>query len=380
MAADASLRARLAQARATEASYRGLLRRFLRFLWKLTVRTTRTCLRYRVTGLAAEAGFFALLSLPPLVLGLVGSIGFIGQLMGQSVVADLRQQLRELTLTFLTADSVASVILPTFDQVLDGGRADIVSLGFVLSLWSGSRALNVYVDTISIMYGLGGHRGIVRTRVLSFSLYVGTLLAGVVLFPLVLVGPGMLARLLESANLHLLAELGGSNLLYWPVVTIVAVTGLTTLFHIATPVRSPWRHDLPGAVLALLIWVLASYVLRWTIAASVDGASIYGPLAAPIVVLIWLYFLAIAVLIGAALNAVIDEMFPSANRVAARRAGGAFEGTVPMTPQRDPAQEVGWPDDVPLSGPAVTGLVPPVPTAVVAEAPENGSTEDRRPA
>ena len=37
----------------------------------------------------------------------------------------------------------------------------------VLALWSGSRALNVFVDTITIMYGLGGHRGIVKTRVLS---------------------------------------------------------------------------------------------------------------------------------------------------------------------------------------------------------------------
>ena len=53
-----------------------------------------------------------------------------------------------------------------------GGRFDVISVGFILALWSGSRALNVFVDTITIMYGLGGHRGIVRTRVLSFSLYV----------------------------------------------------------------------------------------------------------------------------------------------------------------------------------------------------------------
>ena len=49
-------------------------------LWRLTKETTAICFRYRVTGLAAEAGFFALLSLPPLVLGLVGSIGYVGKL------------------------------------------------------------------------------------------------------------------------------------------------------------------------------------------------------------------------------------------------------------------------------------------------------------
>src|ERR1700710_865647 len=46
----------------------------LSVLWRLTKETTAVCFRYRVTGLAAEAGFFALLSLPPLLLGLVGSI------------------------------------------------------------------------------------------------------------------------------------------------------------------------------------------------------------------------------------------------------------------------------------------------------------------
>lgn len=294
------------------------MRRGVVLLWRLAVATTRICLRYRVTGLAAEAGFFALLSLPPLVLGLVGSIGFIGQVMGADVVADLRQQVQQLASTFLTQDSVRSVILPTFDRVVGAGRADIVSIGFLLSLWSGSRALNVYVDTISIMYGLGGKRGIVVTRALSFSLYVIILLAGVVVIPLVLIGPSLLGDLLTSMNLNVLASLAGSSLLYWPVVTIMAVAGLSTLYHIATPIRSPWRRDVPGALLALGIWVLASFVLRLVIGYSVGGTSIYGPLSTPIVVLIWLYFLAIAVLIGAALNAAIDERYPTPARVAAR--------------------------------------------------------------
>jgi membrane protein len=340
------LRGRLAQVRAAEPSLRGRLRRAVVLLWRLTVHTTRICLRYRVTGLAAEAGFFALLSLPPLVLGLFGAIGYIGDRMGPEVVADLRLQLRQLTLTFLTADSVSSVILPTFDNVVRSGRADIVSIGFLLSLWSGSRVLNVYVDTISIMYGLGGFRGIIRTRALSFSLYVAAVVVGVLVIPLMLIGPGILTRLVSTAHIDLVSLL--VSILYWPFLTAAALTGLTTLYHVATPVRSPWRRDLPGALLALVIWVLASFVLRWTIAHSVGGTSIYGPLATPIVVLIWLYFLAIAVLIGAALNAAIDERFPTPVRVLAREAGGNFEGQ-PITPNRAElhdgslGSDVGWP-------------------------------------
>ncbi len=87
----------------------------------------------------------------------------------------------------------------------------------------------------------------------------------------------------------------------------------------STPRRSPWLRDVPGAVLTLVIWVLASFFVRGTIAASLGGTSIYGPLSAPIVVLIWLYALAIAVLIGAAFNASIRELWPAEEHRSLRR-------------------------------------------------------------
>ena len=97
------------------------------------------------------------------------------------------------------------------------------------------------------------------------------------------------------------------------------MASIATLFHISTPRRSPWLRDVPGAVLTLLIWVLASFVLRGTITASVSGGtSIYGPLSTPIVLLIFLYALAIAVLIGAALNAAIRAMWPVEERLSLR--------------------------------------------------------------
>lgn len=310
----------------------------VRGLGRIVAGTVRTCLRYRVTGLAAEAGFFALLSLPPLVLGLVAGLGYVGNWIGADVVADLKAQIEELAAAALTEDAVRNVILPTFDEVAGQGRLEIVSIGFVLSLWSGSRALNVYVDTVSIMYGLGGHRGIVRTRALSFSLYVLTLVLGAVAFPLVLVGPGLVDRFLR-ARLEGLPDLGWLSSLYWPVVIVFSVALLATLYHVATPVRVPWRREIPGAVLALIIWTVASAVLRVIVAASVGGASIYGPLSAPIVVLIWLYLLAIAVLIGAALNATLDTIWPDPVRAAVRDMPAGHAQERPVTP--DPQQKVG---------------------------------------
>jgi len=267
--------------------------------------TVGICLRYRVTGLAAEAGFYALLSMPPLVLGLVASAGYLGRRLGAGVVDDLRDRIEEFARTFLTESAAQSVIGSTFDEVARDGRLDIISLGFVLSLWSGSRALNVFIDTVSIMYGQGGRRGIVRTRALSFSMYVAALAVGTVLIPLVLIGPGLISAWVRG----LIGDVGWLGWLswsYWLVVIMFSVVALATLYHVATPVRTPWRRDVPGAALALVIWLLSSVVLRFVLAHSIDGTSIYGPLATPIVVLIWLYALSIAVLIGAALNAAIE--------------------------------------------------------------------------
>ncbi|MFW5469723.1 YihY/virulence factor BrkB family protein [Knoellia sp. CPCC 206435] len=288
---------------------RGWLARFpaLLALARLTVETIRICLRYRVTGLASEAGFFALLSLPPLVLGLFGGVGYVGRWLGQDTVEQVREAVSEYAARFLTEDVISTTLSPTVDDVFTDGRFDLISVGFVLSLWSGSRALNVLVDTVAIMYGQSGLRGIVPTRALSFSLYVVALLVGVVMIPLVLIGPTLLGQFLPSGWDFLTA-------LYWPVMSLLVVAAFTSLYHVSTPRRSPWTRDLPGAFMTLGIWVVASFAVRGTIAASLGGTSIYGPLSAPIVLLIWLYMLAIAVLIGAALNAAIRNLWPSSEQ------------------------------------------------------------------
>ncbi|GAA0617038.1 YihY/virulence factor BrkB family protein [Kribbella sandramycini] len=276
--------------------------------WRLITQTVGVCLRYRVTGLAAEGAFFAILSLPPLIFGLAGSIGFIATRYFQvETIEEIKLQIAELAQRALTDDSVNSVIVPTLNQVLNGGRPDVISIGFVLALWSGSRALNVFVDTITIMYGMGGKRGIVRTRALSFTLYCVALVIGVIVLPLVLAGP-------DAVDAILPARLDFLNQLYWPVVTILSAGFLNTLYHVSVPVRTPWVSDLPGSFLALSIWILGSFVLRWILQSTVGGTSIYGPLAAPIAVLMWLYMTAIAVLIGAALNAVVNRLWPARKR------------------------------------------------------------------
>jgi membrane protein len=106
---------------------------------------------------------------------------------------------------------------------------------------------------------------------------------------------------------------------YWPVVLLLSIVFLTTLYHVSVPVRSPWREDVPGALVALVMWVVCSALLRLYLTHTVEGPTIYGSMAAPVAVLLWIGVSAFAVLVGAAVNAAIDHVWPSVATAAARR-------------------------------------------------------------
>ncbi|MFD7000265.1 YihY/virulence factor BrkB family protein [Streptomyces mirabilis] len=293
------------------ALYRNVSKR--RTAWLLLKDTVNSCMEYRILGLAAEAAFFTLLSVPPLLLSLIGLLGYVDAWTGAHSIASLESNIMEASRTVLTDKGVHQIAEPILHDVMKGGRPDIISLGFLFALWSGSRAVNVFVDTITVMYGLDGTRGIVATRVMSFLLFIVALLIGSIALPLMVAGPDAVVQIVPwSATLV--------QVLYWPVVIVLSVVFLTTLYHVSVPVRSPWVEDVPGALVALAMWVFGSFLLRIYLTSTVEGPTIYGSLAAPVAVLLWIGVSAFAVLVGAAVNAAIDRVWPAAATAAARAA------------------------------------------------------------
>ncbi|MEU6852086.1 YihY/virulence factor BrkB family protein [Actinacidiphila alni] len=295
--------------RRARAVYRNVSKR--KVGWLLLKDTVNSCMEYRVTGLAAEAAFFVLLSLPPLLLGLVGALGYVDTVIGLDTIDHIRHNILTASATVLSDKGVNQLVKPLVDDVFHGRRPDLISLGFLIALWSGSRAVNVFVDTITIMYGLEGRRGIVKTRLMSLVLYVVALILGAAVLPLVVAGPDAVVDVLPGGQ-------GAIQVLYWPVVLFSSIAFLTTLYHVSVPVRSPWYEDVPGALIALLMWVVGSFVLRIYLTHAVEGPTIYGSLAAPVAVLLWIGVSAFAVLVGAAVNAAVDRVWPSLATAAAR--------------------------------------------------------------
>ncbi|MBW8700135.1 hypothetical protein MBT84_11055 [Streptomyces sp. MBT84] len=299
---------RLHRARAL---YRNVSKR--RTAWLLLKDTVNSCMGYRILGLAAEAAFFTLLSVPPLLLSLIGLLGYVDAWTGADTIQSLENNLLEASRTVLSDKGVTQIAQPILHDVMKGGRPDVISIGFLFALWSGSRAVNVFIDTITVMYGLDGTRGIVKTRLLAFVLFIVALLIGSVALPLMVAGPDAVVNVVPWSTTVV-------QVLYWPVVIVLSVVFLTTLYHVSVPVRSPWVEDVPGALVALAMWVLGSFLLRIYLTNTIEGPTIYGSLAAPVAVLLWIGVSAFAVLVGAAVNAAIDRVWPAAATAAARAA------------------------------------------------------------
>jgi membrane protein len=259
----------------------GLLRSTLRRAWN-----------DRILGLAAEAGFWQLLSLPSLILAVLGVIGFFHGALGNSNLDDLQRTIDRGLTHLIVPSAVNSTIAPALHRILFGGRADVVSISFVVSLWTGSSAMATFVNTITIAYGQRHVRGAVRSRLLALRLCPGQLVA---LFP---------RR--GHSTVHVITEIG-----YWPVAVLVSLSLLATLYHRALPIRTPWRRAFPGAIVAVLVWIVGSTFLRAWLVFAFRRTATYGPLSAPVAVLLFLYLTALAILFGAELNAELDRARPS---------------------------------------------------------------------
>jgi len=265
--------------------------------------------RDRVLGLSAEAAFWQLLSLPSLFLALVATLGYVSRWFGAGTVGRTERQLESTLSRAFSQEVVDQVISPMLHEVLFRGRADIISLGFVLAIWAGSSATATFVNTITIAYGMRELRGPVRSRLLALWLFLGSVLLGVVVLPLLVLGPDLLIRSFPDGVRPTASTI--VTALYYPVVVVLLLTGLTTLYHLAPPRRLPWNRGLPGAVVAMIVFLAGAAGLRAYIRFILSQNHAYVTLAAPIAALLFFFALALGVLYGAEVNAAIEKLAPT---------------------------------------------------------------------
>jgi membrane protein len=275
---------------------------------ELCVHTVQDTLHDRVPGLAAEIAFFLLLSLPPLLLLVLGSVGYVGAA-APGFAEQAPDRLLGLAGTILTEDTVAAM-RPVVEELLSEGRGDLASLGVLLTIYSASRALRAVVIALTIAYDLEDHRARWKQRVWALALTVVGIVIGVAALPLLVLGPGFGSVIGNHFGLNPALDVAW-RVSYWPVAAILATVLMASLYHFAAPWATPWRRDLPGAVLAMAVWLAGSAGLRYYVRGSAMSDEVFAPLAGPLVLLLWLYVSALAVLLGAELNAGIEKLWPT---------------------------------------------------------------------
>ncbi|TWH73491.1 YihY/virulence factor BrkB family protein [Modestobacter roseus] len=272
-------------------------------------RTVAKAWNDRILGLSAEAAFWQILSVPPLLIGLLGSLGYLSSWIGREAVEQVEAELVAASAQALTEGVVADLVQPTLNDILGSGRLEIVSLGFLISLWAGSSATATFMNTIVIAYDQRDVRGPIRTRLKALWLFVVGLVIAVFTLPLLVLGRGTLVDLLPADWQGTATVL--VNAVYWPLVVIGLVLALTSFYHVILPRRIPWHRHLPGGLFAVAFFIAAAVVLRGYVADILTTALPYGALAAPIAALLYCFLLGFSMLLGAELNATIEARWPA---------------------------------------------------------------------
>ena len=281
----------------------------IRSIPKLAWRTTVKAWDDSIIGWAAQAAFWQALSLPPLLLGVLGSLGYIGGWFGPDTVEIITSRAISFADRVFNEQIVADLIEPTVENVLGRGRVAVMSLSFILSLWAGSSAMSCFVSSIVHAHGQHQIRNPVWQRIFALVIYLFFLVASIAVLPLVALGPTYLQNVLPESWGPTITELIDWS--YFPFVGLLLIGALSALYRFALPHPLPWHRLVPGAILAGVSFWLVTYVLRAYLTTLTRTGYTYGALATPIAFLLFTYFLGFSIVLGAEFNAAIQEFWPA---------------------------------------------------------------------
>lgn len=274
-------------------------------VWRISLRTVSKSWDDSIFSESAQVGFWSALSLPPLLLGMLGSLAYVAPLFGPETLPGIERRVVSTARSVFSPNVVNEIIAPTIRDVADHARGEVVSLGFLISLWAGSSAISALVDSVVEAHDQTPLRHPVRQRLFALFLYVVGLLIVVATAPLVVVGPRKVAEYIPP---------GGANLLrygYYPALILGLTLAIMILYRVALPEPLPSHRLVLGATLATTVFLVATLILRNYLTWITRTGYTYGALSTPIAFLLFAFFGGFAIMLGAELNAAIQEEFPA---------------------------------------------------------------------
>lgn len=281
-------------------------------------------------GLAAEVAFFALLSLFPGLLGIAAGLGALDGLFGSEVAAQAQQEVVAVLETFLTDRAEGTV--EAVEALFESGSPGVFTFGVVAALWAASRGVATVLRTLAEIYETEEVRSRLRRRIAAVGLAASSMLLLVVTLAALVLGP------LFGAGRAVAGWVGvdGAYGVAWewlgiPLAFLALLAWATVAFHSVPHPHVGWRHHVAGAALTGALWLVISFGFRLYLQLF-GGNPVFGVLGGALVVLLWLYMLSLALLVGAELNAVLADR-------SLRGAAGPQPGGRPGADQDESRQE-----------------------------------------
>jgi membrane protein len=266
-------------------------------------RTVREISEDNCLGLAAQLAFYFLLALFPALLFLVALIGYL----------PVENALDELLVTLgsVAPRQLVELLRAQLAQIADGSQTGLLTLGIIGAIWSSSAAMVAIIDALNHAYDVTEWRPWWKRRLVAIGLTIVLALFIIVSLTLVLVGPTMAFDVASWLGVGPAVALVW-GLIRWPVIVSCVVLGMDLVYHVAPNRRQRWAWITPGSLLATALWIVSSLGFKLYVSNVGDYAATYGAIGGAIVTMLWFYVSGLAILIGAEVNAVIDEAWRSA--------------------------------------------------------------------
>jgi membrane protein len=285
--------------------------------WKASVkRAVKEFKEDRGTLTAAGMAFYWFLSVFPLLAAGAGMLGLFN--VSQSTIRNITE-----SITDALPGQAGALLVDAVTKAADGSKGAVLAVlfGLALALWSASSGCVGMQMGLDVAYDVQDDRKFVKKRLVAFELMLAMLVLGGAATALIVFG----APLGDSLRDNL--PFGSAVVVLWTALRwiggIAALTGLfATIYYLSPNRETPrWVWVSPGGILAAVIWLAASLGFSLYVSQFGNYDETYGPLAGVVVLLLWLYLTALAVVLGGELNAELE------------RQSAARKGQVPSQPQ-----------------------------------------------
>ncbi len=263
----------------------------------------------RVTGLAAEVAFFSVLSIFPWLLLMTAGLGWLDTALGAEVTDRAENEILAVLDSIFTerGDGVLRAVRGVFEQE----RTAVAGIGAVLALWSSARGFAAVMVALNLAYDVEERRSWLQVRVRALGLALASVIATAVLLAMFVAGP-LFGIVTELGGDHEVARTvaGIWSWLRWPLAVTAMFAGACVVYIVGPNERRPWRQHVPGAVAATFGWLAAAAGFRAYLALTASANAIYGTLGGGLVLLVWVFALALLLLVGAEINGLIIGIKP----------------------------------------------------------------------